>query len=97
MRLYFVRHGESEANLLHVIANRGHRYGLTARGQQQAVALVHQLRQVPVSGLFTSPLRRAVETATILSHAWGRPFHLTEALREYDCGVLENRSDAARE
>ncbi len=29
MQLYFVRHGESEANRLHVISNRDDRYGLT--------------------------------------------------------------------
>ena len=93
MRLYFVRHGESEANILRVISNRGYRYGLTARGQQQAVTLAQYLQHVPISGIFSSPLRRAVETADILSRALGRSYHITEALCEYDCGILENKSD----
>ena len=93
MRLYFVRHGESEANILRVISNRGYRYGLTARGQQQAAALAQHLQHVPISGIFSSPLRRAVETADILSRALGRSYHITDALCEYDCGILENKSD----
>ena len=93
MRLYFVRHGESEANSLRVISNRGYRYGLTARGQQQAITLAQHLKHVPISGIFSSPLRRAVETADILSRTLGRSYHITEALCEYDCGILENTSD----
>jgi len=74
MRLYFVRHGESEANILRVISNRGYRYGLTVRGQQQAVTLAQHLQHVPISSIFSSPLRRAVETADILSR-----YHLKNA------------------
>jgi broad specificity phosphatase PhoE len=93
MRLYFVRHGESEANILRVISNRGYRYGLTARGQQQAVTLAQYLKHIPISGILSSPLRRAVETADILSRALGRSYHIADALCEYDCGILENKSD----
>ena len=42
-----------------------------------------------------SPLLRAVQTAEILSHDLGIPYETTDALREYDCGILEGRSDAA--
>jgi broad specificity phosphatase PhoE len=93
MRLYFVRHGESEANILRVISNRGYRYGLTVRGQQQAVTLAQHLQHVPISSIFSSPLRRAVETADILSRVLGKSYHITDALCEYDCGILENKSD----
>src|SRR6476646_8171101 len=43
MKLYFVRHGESEANLLREISNRGTRHGLTAKGRAQATALAQSL------------------------------------------------------
>jgi broad specificity phosphatase PhoE len=33
MRLYFVRHGESKANLLEIFSNRGLKHGLTERGR----------------------------------------------------------------
>jgi broad specificity phosphatase PhoE len=93
MQLYFVRHGESEANRLHVISNRGDRYGLTPTGQQQAQALAEKLKLFPISAIFTSPLRRAIATTEILSHVLGLPYHITDALREYDCGILEGQSD----
>jgi broad specificity phosphatase PhoE len=37
-RLYFVRHGESEVNVLRVISNRGFVHGLTATGQCHLVS-----------------------------------------------------------
>ena len=95
MKLYFVRHGESEANTQHVISNRESPFSLTPLGQQQAIILAEKLRDVPFTTIFSSPVRRARETADILSRSLGLPYHVTEALREYDCGVLEEKSDEA--
>jgi broad specificity phosphatase PhoE len=41
----------------------------------------------------SSPVLRARETADILSAAIGIPCQETAALREYDCGILEDKSD----
>ena len=38
MRILFARHGESQANRLHEISNRGLRHGLTKAGRWQAQA-----------------------------------------------------------
>ena len=93
MRLYFVRHGESEANTLRVISNRESQYRLTALGKQQAAMLADQLNAVPFTAIYSSPILRARETAEIIAQAFDLPFEITEALREYDCGILEDRSD----
>jgi probable phosphoglycerate mutase len=93
MRLYFVRHGESQANLLRIISNRDLPHPLTDKGRQQAHALAEQLGPIPASALFTSPILRATQTAEVLSQRLGVPSQVTEALREYDCGVLEGQSD----
>jgi broad specificity phosphatase PhoE len=95
MRLLFARHGESEANLRHEIANRDSTHALTATGRLQAEALGASLRSQRVTRIVSSPLRRAVETAEIVGRVLGVPVGLAEALREYDCGVFEGRSDAA--
>ena len=95
MKLYFVRHGESEANVLREVSNRGYRHPLTALGRQQAAELARSLARVGVTALHTSPLMRAVETASILAETLGATFTVTDALREYDCGDLEGRSDEA--
>jgi broad specificity phosphatase PhoE len=95
MYLYFVRHGESEANLLHEISNRGQKHGLTSRGREQVATLATQLVPRNVTHLFSSPLLRATQTADILAESLGVTYQVTDALREYDCGVLEGRSDEA--
>ena len=93
MKLYFVRHGESEANTQHVISNRESPFRLTERGRGQAMRLADNLKGVPFTTIFSSPILRARETADILSKALRLTYHVTEALREYDCGILEDKSD----
>jgi broad specificity phosphatase PhoE len=95
MQLYFIRHGESEANVLNIISNRGRRHGLTARGQAQAAALAERLRGVRLAALYASPLLRAEQTAACLAAAGAVSAQLAGALREYDCGVLEGCADPA--
>ena len=95
MRLMFVRHGESQANVLEVFSNRGWKHGLTALGRVQAQRLAETLAGASVTTIWSSPLLRAVETAEILAARLGVGFATTDALREFDCGVLEGRSDAA--
>lgn len=61
--LYLVRHGEPAAGW-----DAEPDPGLSARGHEQAAALVEALPRLP---LFASPLRRTRETAAPLSAAWG--------------------------
>jgi probable phosphoglycerate mutase len=89
MKLYFVRHGHSEANRINEFSNRGLKHGLTETGRQQAATLAQTLAGVRVIRLFTSPLLRAIQTAEILSAPLGVPYEITDALREFDCGILE--------
>lgn len=39
-------------------------------------------------------MRWAIETAEVLSHALGQSYQITDALHEYDCGILEGKSNA---
>ena len=93
MRIYFSRHGESQANILREISNRGLQHSLTARGRQQAAALAQRLQDHPIKKIFSSPLLRALETSIIVANQLGVEYEVTDALREYDCGILEGRSD----
>lgn len=90
-----MRHGESEANIIREISNRGVKHGLTPRGKDQAAALAENLRGVGATRIYSSPLLRATQTAEILSAALGIPYVITDALREYDCGIVEGRGDEA--
>jgi broad specificity phosphatase PhoE len=93
-RLFFVRHGESEANVLRVISNRGSLHGLTERGRWQAEALARELKGAGVARIYSSPLLRALQTGEILAKALDVECEVTDALREFDCGIAEGRSDA---
>lgn len=93
MRIYFVRHGESQANLLRVISNRDVQHGLTERGHQQAEDLAQRLASIPITRIFSSPVLRAVETSHILAQRLQIDYEITPALREFDCGIMEGRAD----
>jgi broad specificity phosphatase PhoE len=71
-RIWLVRHGEPSAAI-------GRDPGLTARGHEQAAALVEVLAP---AALLTSPLRRARETAAPLARAWRRAAVVADAVRE---------------
>jgi len=92
--LYFARHGESEANLLRVVSNRGLTHELTDRGREQAATLAAALKGLGISRAHSSPLLRAMETAAVVARELGLACEASDALREYDCGAWEGRSDA---
>ncbi len=93
MRIIFVRHGESQANILNLIANRGLQYGLTPKGREQAAFLVQKLQDYPVTHIYSSSLLRTIETSIILAYRLGVDYKVEDALREFDAGSLEGRSD----
>jgi broad specificity phosphatase PhoE len=93
MQIYFVRHGESEANLLREFSNGLNKHGLTEKGRAQALALAQTLRGKPITRIYTSPILRALQTAEILARELRLPLEIANALSEYSVGVLEGRSD----
>jgi broad specificity phosphatase PhoE len=95
MKLYFIRHGQSEANLLNEVSNRGTKHPLTALGREQVLAVARSLKVESISRIYASPLLRAVQTAEILSRELRVHCEITDALREYDCGIIEGKSDPA--
>lgn len=89
----FVRHGESEANVKRVFANRvDSAADLTQTGFAEAKALADALKSFRVTHVFTSPLARARRTATLIAGALGVSCTSDDALREYDVGDFEGES-----
>lgn len=85
-RFYIVRHGESTANLERRI--QGHtNYPLSTNGMRQAQSAGEWFRGKAIKKVFTSPLQRALETATIISKIAGFPdLEVCETLIELDTG-----------
>lgn len=72
--IYLVQHGDKER-----LAGDP---GLTERGSDQAAATARWLQGAGLQALFSSPLRRARETAAAIAAATGLPVQLDSRLRE---------------
>lgn len=87
---YFVRHGETEYNRLGIMQGRGVNMGLNETGRLQAQVLAERFVNVPLDAIYTSPLRRASETAEAVAryHPNVPLFRLAD-LEEMAWGELE--------
>lgn len=95
MRLYFVRHGESTANVLQEFNNMEDKHPLTEKGVAQACALARSLVGQSFECIYSSPILRARQTAQILADALRVPLECNGALREWDVGIYEGSADPA--
>ncbi|WP_051581159.1 histidine phosphatase family protein [Pseudonocardia acaciae] len=85
MRLILVRHAlphRGEAGDGNGVADPG----LTELGRRQADRVAEALAGQPVAAIYTSPQRRARETAAPLAGALGMAVTVAEGLAEYDAG-----------
>ena len=88
-KLYLIRHGLTSANKKGLYLGSTD-ISLSEEGRQDIVFLTKQYEYPKVQKVYSSPLKRAVETAEIIY-----PNNLIEnidSLREYSFGVFENRS-----
>ena len=91
MRILFVRHGESVANVDRIFSNRSIVHPLTTKGREQVLALAEKLKYQGITTIFSSSICRAVESAEILSEQLGVPRSIEPALAEWDVGIYEGR------
>lgn len=90
MRLWLIRHGETDANVAGLYS--GHSpTSLTEKGISQARSLYHLLRDVPFDQLLCSELERAQHTARLAMNEREIPTHTTSLLNEMYFGDWEMR------
>ncbi len=82
--LVLIRHGETESNRLHRFAGWSDER-LTEEGRAHVAGLAKRLG-IRGGRLYTSPVRRAVETAEILAGELSLPVHTVHDLHEIDVG-----------
>lgn len=75
-RVYFVRHGESEANVSPV--DIGHDTPLTIEGERQALEIAKRFAKIDVDVLIVSPLLRTRETARMINEVLKKPLEYHE-------------------
>jgi broad specificity phosphatase PhoE len=91
--LWCVRHGQSRDNARGVFSNRAPGAGLTDLGVRQASGALDALWHEPVSAVYASPARRAVETAAVIARSYRLVVREAPGLLEYDFGELEGSTD----
>lgn len=87
--LILVRHGLTDWNLERRYQGRLD-IPLNAAGRAQAETLKAQLENIPFEIVYSSPLRRAYETAEIIS--WGKPIVPDQRLAEIDHGTWQGKT-----
>lgn len=89
-RLYLVRHGQNLANVTREFSYRKVDYSLTDLGREQAEHTARYFRTISTGAVFTSPLKRAVETARPIAGPGGGEPLVVESFREINSGDLED-------
>jgi len=93
MKLYLVRHGEAEHNVLGVgssLPEITERH-LTERGKEQIRLVAESLRDKHIAAIVSSPILRTRETAAIISEVIGVPVDVDDRLHETNLGIFNEK------
>ncbi len=88
---YFIRHGETQWNAEGRICGRSD-VDLSEIGREQAQRLADRLKSVAIDAIYSSPLRRARQTAEIIAQATGLKPLVEEGLVELNYGSWEGKT-----
>ncbi len=88
MKLYLLRHGETDWNVTWRLQGSTD-VPLNETGIAQAQDAAIRYKDIPFTQVYTSPLQRAVCTARIIAESHGLPVIVDERIREMNFGLLE--------
>lgn len=97
MLFYFVRHGQTDHNLRHLLAGSGLDLELNDTGHEQARCLAARLRAtIPqkVERVIASDMKRARATGEYLARELGVELQINRDLREWHLGEWEGKTFA---
>ncbi len=92
MKIYIIRHGETDSNKVNKLMGQRVDESLNQEGIRQAEELSENLIGQHFDIIFTSPLKRALETAQIISEKIKVPILEKKELLERDFGTLSGKS-----
>lgn len=93
MRLVLVRHGETPWNSERRIQGCRSNTELSMRGKEQAEKIALSLRSQKISHIYSSPLKRAMDTAYVVAQTCGLEVTTIPELKEIDAGELEGLTE----
>ena len=87
-RIYFLRHAQTKHNVSSVISTNDE-VSLDEKGFDQANKLAQRLsKQFPIDMIYSSPLMRAKQTATVIAESFGLDINYSDELIEYSFGPI---------
>lgn len=92
MNLYLIRHGETDWNKSRQIQGSSD-ISLNEYGRELAFVTREGLWNIPFDIAYTSPLKRAKETAEIVLGGRNIPIYEDERIAEADFGIYEGKSE----
>ncbi|MCL1632169.1 histidine phosphatase family protein [Sporolactobacillus sp. CPB3-1] len=92
--VYIIRHGQSEANKADIVQGSGIDLPLTDQGIHQAEQLRAHFEVSKLDKLWTSPLKRAVQTANILRKGTNLSIQTDARIREIGYGKWEGKNES---
>ena len=90
IKIYIARHGETTWNVEGRIQGRSDP-GLSPKGYAQSLTLLEQLKDRPISAIYTSTLQRSILTAQPIAQHFGLSIQKQSELDEIAFGILEGK------
>lgn len=91
-KIIFVRHGQAENNIDNITSSDRERFPLTDLGLEQAKNVANILESEDIDVIYSSPIKRAKQTAQFLSDKKGIEIIEDDRLGEIMSGSWENKS-----
>jgi len=93
LKIYLIRHGETDFNRKSMEYGQSDETSLNKRGLEQVKKLSLRLKYIRVDKIFSSQVRRAIQTAEVLSKYLRIPVIKDERLKEYEPGKVDPSSE----
>lgn len=90
MKLYMIRHGETDWNARKLLQG-GSETELNENGRRLAVLTGEKLKDITFARVFSSPLKRAMETAKLVAGEYGPQVEPEPLIREISFGIYEGK------
>ena len=89
MKIILVRHGQTDWNVNHILQGKTN-IDLNSTGKKQALEVKEKLKDIHFDVCFSSPLKRAYETASIITDTL---IIADDRIIERDLGLLEGKKN----
>ena len=91
MKIYLIRHGETDFNRRGVVQGGGVDSDLNETGRRQAAAFFRHYREVRFDSIYVSPLKRTLQTMLPWKESLEYTLKVEPGLTELSWGVLEGK------